>query len=74
MPRFRPSENEDQLVKGNYSDDTDKFLVTVFVYKIGVVLVKGKDFVQWIETYFKNVRALVEEDQHPINMSGAFTK
>ena len=70
MPRFRPSENGDQLlVKGNYSDNTEEFLVTVFVYKTGVVLVQGRDFVQWIETDFKNVRALVEEDQHAVDRS-----
>ena len=64
MPRFRPSENGDQLlVKGNYSSDTDEYLVTVFVYKTGVVLIHGKDFVKGTETDLKCVRSLVGEDQ-----------
>ena len=70
MPRFRPSENGDQLlVKGNYSGDTDEYLVTVFVYKTGVVLIQGKDFVKWTETDLKSVRSLVDEDQQAVDQS-----
>ena len=45
MPTFRPSENGDQLlVRGNYPHGSSEYLVTVFVYTSGVVLIQGRDF------------------------------
>ena len=70
MPRSRPSENGDQLlVKGNYSSDTEEYLVTVFVHKTGVVLIQGRDFVNWTETDLKSVRSLVDKDQQAVDQS-----
>ena len=70
MPTFRPSENGDQLlVRGNYPHDSSEYLVTVFVYKSGVVLIQGRDFMDWVERDLKVIRALVEDDQTAINQS-----
>ena len=69
MPSFRPSEHGDQLVvKGNYTDERE-FLVTVFVYKTGVVLIQGKDFITWVDNDLPIIRALVEDDKHAVNRS-----
>ena len=70
MPTFRPSENGDQmLVRGNYPHGSSEYLVTVFVYKSGVVLIQGRDFMDWIERDLKVIRALLEDDQTAINQS-----
>ena len=70
MPTFRPSENGDQLlVRGNYPHGSSEYIVTVFVYKSGVVLIQGRDFMDWVERDLKVIRALVEDDQTAINQS-----
>ena len=70
MPTFRPCENGDQLlVRGNYPHGSSEYLVTVFVYKSGVVLIQGRDFMDWVERDLKVIRALVEDNQTAINQS-----
>ena len=70
MPRFRRSDDGDQLVvRGNYSNETDEYLVTVFVYTTGVVLIQGRDFVEWMETDLIQIRSMVDEDQQTIDRS-----
>ena len=70
MPRFRRSDDGDQLVvRGNYSNETDEYLVTVFVYTTGVVLIQGRDFVEWMETDLIQICSMVDEDQQTIDRS-----
>ena len=39
------------------------------MYKSGVVLIQGRDFMDWVERDLKVIRALVEDDQTAINQS-----
>ena len=70
MPRFVSSLNGDQLfVQGNYADGTSDYLVTVFIYKTGEVLIQGLDLMQWLQSDLKIIRALVENDQQAVDRS-----
>ena len=68
-PKWRTNNDGNQLVThGNLSNDGD-FHVTVFFYNTGTVLVRGTNFMTWVEEDAKAIKMMVENKQNLVNVT-----